>query len=444
MAAAPRLATRLHIGGDTDDALRAEHGFSALVTVNQGGRETRVLFDAGRTPDGLVENMRRLDLSPGDIDIIVLSHGHWDHVTGMDGLVRRLGSARTPVLIHPEFWTRRRLAFPGRYPVELPTTSKAALQEAGFEIVEQRQPSFLLDSALLVTGEVDRTTEFERGFPGHEAHRHGGWEPDPLILDDQALVASVRGHGLVVLTGCGHSGIINILRYVRKLTGEHRIHAVRRRLPPQREGIRADHRRDLRRARRLLARRPGTGALHGLARHPRARRALPAGVHPKQCRHAVRVRRGSARGGPAMSSRAAAADRDSLVASNEGTIEAWNGVLFDRFLRFRDIVTTGLGAHGEHAQRLHPPRPGDRALDVGCGFGDTTRRLAELVGPDGEAVGVDAAPRFIDAARRETAQAAVANARFLVADVQSCELDGGFDYVFSASGRCSSPIQWSP
>ena len=135
-----------------------------------------------------------------------------------------------------------------------------------------------------------------------------------------------------------------------------------------------------------------------------------------------------------MSSRAAAADRDSLVASNEGTIEAWNGVLFDRFLRFRDIVTTGLGAHGEHAQRLHPPRPGDRALDVGCGFGDTTRRLAELVGPEGEAVGVDAAPRFIDAARRETAQAGVANARFLVADVQSCELDGGFDYVFSRFG----------
>jgi 7,8-dihydropterin-6-yl-methyl-4-(beta-D-ribofuranosyl)aminobenzene 5'-phosphate synthase len=82
MAAAPRIASRFHVGGDTDDALRAEHGFSALVTVEKAGRETRVLFDAGRTPDGLVENMRRLDLSPGDIEIIVLSHGHWDHVTG--------------------------------------------------------------------------------------------------------------------------------------------------------------------------------------------------------------------------------------------------------------------------------------------------------------------------------------------------------------------------
>jgi SAM-dependent methyltransferase len=122
------------------------------------------------------------------------------------------------------------------------------------------------------------------------------------------------------------------------------------------------------------------------------------------------------------------------VLSNAVAIEAWNGVLFDRFVRFRDIVTTGLGAHGEQGLRLHPPRSGDRALDVGCGFGDTTRRLAELVGPQGEAVGVDAAERFIDAARREAADRGVANARFLVADVQACDLDGGFDYAFSRFG----------
>ena len=226
MTKSPRMPARFTVAGDTDDALRAEHGFSALVTVSKGDRTTRVLFDAGRTPDGLVENMRRLQLSPGEIDIIVLSHGHWDHVTGMDGLAKALGSPGMPVLIHPEFWSRRRLAFPGSEPVELPTTSKSALQGAGFEIVEQKQPSFLLDGSLLVTGEVDRTTEFERGFPVHEACLGGTWQPDPLILDDQALVASVRGHGLVVLTGCGHSGIVNILRYVRRLTGQEGVHAV--------------------------------------------------------------------------------------------------------------------------------------------------------------------------------------------------------------------------
>ncbi len=208
------------------EVLRAEHGFSCLVEVTKDGRTTRVLFDTGITPDGLMENMRRLELSPGAIDVIVLSHGHWDHTTGMHGLAAAVGPARLPVLIHPEFWRRRRVAIPGREPIELPSTSRGALEGAGFEIVEERQPSFLLDGSLLVTGEVDRTTAFERGFAAHQAERHGRWEPDPLILDDQALVAHVRGRGLVVVTGCGHSGIVNILRYVRRLTGEDHLHAV--------------------------------------------------------------------------------------------------------------------------------------------------------------------------------------------------------------------------
>ena len=226
MLGGPRIPARFTEGGKSDDALRGEHGFSALVTITKDGRETHVLFDAGRTPDGLVHNMRRLGISPSDINIIVLSHGHWDHTTGMDGFVDEIGRPRMPVLIHPEFWSRRRVALPGREPVELPSTSKSALQGAGFEIVEERQPSFLLDGSLLVTGEVDRTTAFEQGFRGHQAHRQGDWRPDPLILDDQALVASVRGQGLVILTGCGHSGIVNIARYVRRLTGEDDIHAL--------------------------------------------------------------------------------------------------------------------------------------------------------------------------------------------------------------------------
>jgi SAM-dependent methyltransferase len=123
-----------------------------------------------------------------------------------------------------------------------------------------------------------------------------------------------------------------------------------------------------------------------------------------------------------------------VVLSNDVAIEAWNGVLFDRFVRFRHIVTTGLSAHGVEGLRLHAPRRGDRALDVGCGFGETTRQLAGLVGPGGEAVGVDAAHRFIDTARREAAEEGIANARFLIADVQAGGLEGGFDYAFSRFG----------
>jgi 7,8-dihydropterin-6-yl-methyl-4-(beta-D-ribofuranosyl)aminobenzene 5'-phosphate synthase len=214
------------VGGRTVDALRAEHGFSALVTVVTSGREHRVLFDAGMTPNGAVENMRRLELRPDEIEAIVLSHGHFDHTGGMHGFARALGRAGLPVVIHPEGWNRRRLAIPGRDPLELPTPSRAAFEDLGFEIVEEREPSFLLESSLLVTGEVDRTTEFERGFPVHQACRDGAWQPDPLILDDQALVAHVRGKGLVILTGCGHSGIVNVVRHVQRVAGAEPIHAI--------------------------------------------------------------------------------------------------------------------------------------------------------------------------------------------------------------------------
>jgi ubiquinone/menaquinone biosynthesis C-methylase UbiE len=121
--------------------------------------------------------------------------------------------------------------------------------------------------------------------------------------------------------------------------------------------------------------------------------------------------------------------------ANEEAIRAWDGPLYDRFVRFRETVTTGLGAHGEEALRLHPPARGQRVLDIGCGFGDTTQRIAGIVGPDGEAVGVDAAARFIEDAVREAAEAQVTNARFLVADVQeSIGGEGDFDVAFSRFG----------
>jgi SAM-dependent methyltransferase len=119
---------------------------------------------------------------------------------------------------------------------------------------------------------------------------------------------------------------------------------------------------------------------------------------------------------------------------NAEAIQAWDGPLFDSFVKFRHIVTTGLGAHGNEALRLHPPQEGERVLDVGCGFGDATQQIAGLVGASGEAVGVDAAPKFIEAATQEAKDAGVANASFLVADVQTDSLNGPYDRAFSRMG----------
>jgi 7,8-dihydropterin-6-yl-methyl-4-(beta-D-ribofuranosyl)aminobenzene 5'-phosphate synthase len=213
--------------GEGPDALVAEHGFSALVTVTKNGSDHHVLFDAGVSPDGVVENMRRLDIDPGLIEAIICSHGHYDHTTGLDGLIRRLGgTVNLPVLIHPHFWRRRRVAIPGRDRVEIPTTSRRALAGAGFDVVEEGHPSFLFQRSVLVTGEVPRTTGYEPGFPPQQAWLTGRWAPDPLVLDDQALIVDIKDKGLLVITGCGHAGVVNICRYARRLTRERPIYAV--------------------------------------------------------------------------------------------------------------------------------------------------------------------------------------------------------------------------
>ncbi len=123
-----------------------------------------------------------------------------------------------------------------------------------------------------------------------------------------------------------------------------------------------------------------------------------------------------------------------VAVDNEEALEAWDGVLFDRFVKFREIVTEGLGAHGEAALAAHPPRAGDRVLDIGCGFGDTSLRIAGLVGASGSVLGVDVAPRFIEAAQEEAEKADAENVSFAVRDVQVTEFEDRFDYAFARFG----------
>jgi len=213
-------------GGATAPGLLAEHGFSALVHVRRGERTHTLLFDTGVSPGGMATNVERLGLDLGELTAAVLSHGHFDHAGGLAGLASLRGRRGLPLVLHPLVWTRRRVAFPGVQPVELPVLSRRAIEGEGFEVIERREPSLLLDGCVLVTGEVDRTTEFETGMPFHEAYGTHGWAPDPWIRDDQALVVHVRGKGLVVLTGCGHAGAVNIVRHAMRLTGVDRLHGL--------------------------------------------------------------------------------------------------------------------------------------------------------------------------------------------------------------------------
>src|SRR5687768_9241394 len=106
-----------------------------------------------------------------------------------------------------------------------------------------------------------------------------------------------------------------------------------------------------------------------------------------------------------------------IVPENSEAVEAWNTVLFDKFVAFREVLTSGLGHHGTAAMDRHPPARGARVVDLGCGFGDTSAELARRVGTDGKVLGVDAAARFIEAARGENTEAP--HLTFEVADIEA-------------------------
>jgi 7,8-dihydropterin-6-yl-methyl-4-(beta-D-ribofuranosyl)aminobenzene 5'-phosphate synthase len=182
-----------------------------------------VLYDAGLTPHVLARNLDVLQVPVGELRAIIISHGHADHHGGLEGLVRRRGRSRLPLVIHPDAWRERRIAFPSGGELRLPPPSRHDLEAEGLEVAEDRAHSLLLDDAILVSGQVERVTEFETGFPIHEARNEDGWQPDPMIWDDQALVVNVRDRGLVIISGCSHAGAINVLLHAQRLTGEPRV-----------------------------------------------------------------------------------------------------------------------------------------------------------------------------------------------------------------------------
>lgn len=205
--------------------LIAEHGYSVLLTVRRNNESRSVLYDAGLSQEAALHNLDVLGLDLKQVEAMVLSHGHADHHGGLEGMLRRIGRRNLPFILHPDAWQDRKIVFPTGTEIHLPPPNRKTVEDREVTILEERGPTLLLDGMVLVSGQVDRVTGFEKGFPIHHVRHNGAWEPDPWIWDDQGIICHVKGRGLVVVSSCSHSGVVNVLKNAQRLTGVDRIQA---------------------------------------------------------------------------------------------------------------------------------------------------------------------------------------------------------------------------
>ncbi len=208
------------------DALLAEHGLSLLVKVYHGEESHSILFDTGYTNCAVPHNLGILGVDLNEIEAIVISHGHMDHTGSLYEILADM-SMSVPVVVHPDaFLSPRYFGLDDGRRLLLPhTLVREELKERKVELIESRTPTLLADDLVMVTGQVERITPFEKGLPNARMERNGKVEKD-LILDDQALVVNLKGKGLVIIGGCSHAGIINTIFYAEKMTGVRKVHAV--------------------------------------------------------------------------------------------------------------------------------------------------------------------------------------------------------------------------
>lgn len=124
----------------------------------------------------------------------------------------------------------------------------------------------------------------------------------------------------------------------------------------------------------------------------------------------------------------------SVAPGNEEAVRAWDTVLYERWKQNRAVFVGALDPVTDELFERYPPPQGGRCIDVGCGFGETTQAMAEMVGPEGAVLGTDSSPRFVEDARREAAEAGIENVKFEVADAQTAEWEPVHDYAFSRMG----------
>ncbi len=208
-------------GGVICNSILAEHGFSALVRLSRDGRTRTLLFDFGFSEHGSAFNADALDADLRQVEALVLSHGHGDHTGGLKRLLAKIGRKGLDLVLHPGALKPDRYLSRRGVKDRFPPLGREDLEAAGLP----RDPLPLLGGDALFLGEIPRTTPFEKGVP-HAFFLQDGKETRDANEDDSSIAMRLKGKGLIVLSGCAHSGIINTVRHAMAVTGTGKVHAV--------------------------------------------------------------------------------------------------------------------------------------------------------------------------------------------------------------------------
>jgi 7,8-dihydropterin-6-yl-methyl-4-(beta-D-ribofuranosyl)aminobenzene 5'-phosphate synthase len=201
--------------------LRAQHGLSLLVKIDLGGSTFTILFDTGPSEEAFLHNVEAMKVDLKEVDLIFLSHGHYDHTSALLAALKRIGR-RVPVVVHPAAFEPKLKAEPYLTHIGIPF-KPSEVEAAGGILLCAKSPVTLSEN-VLTSGEIERTTPFEK-IDTLYTIKEGQFARDPL-LDDQALIVKVEGKGIVVILGCAHSGVINTIRQAQKLMETKEIYAV--------------------------------------------------------------------------------------------------------------------------------------------------------------------------------------------------------------------------
>ncbi len=204
----------------------ANHGLSLVITMEAEGRRRSVLFDGGPVDYAVERNGTRLGVKFGEIEAMVLSHGHWDHAGGLPKAIELVragnGGRAVPLHLHPGMFRERgsRQGDGGVMPMDrVPAPAEWAAM--GAEPVVSRD-ALIVAGHVLVSGEIPRVTDYETGLPGQVAREDdtAPWQPDEWLVDERFIAVHLRGRGLVVFSACSHCGIVNVLHEARRLMPE--------------------------------------------------------------------------------------------------------------------------------------------------------------------------------------------------------------------------------